>query len=397
MVQKSLAPIPATMSARQRSAVTAAALAGAGAATARFLSDAASSVATTAAAFAITGTATVSGLAPLDPNPPPLIPMLPQTAPRSHAAAKAKAAEASALLQAQSEIGERQAVFSRPTPVQAPDLVTPAGMGPKQLALAPTLSRARDLAARDLEASSFFASRNMVRFSRQLRNMANQDGGTAVEIAAAAAGVGAGSGGVAGARRPGRTGLGRRPLALNSSGSAAAPAAADGGPLASSGWGAAASAEGACCPVSSALAAVAGGGCVSVDLGQAGAGTGRPAEAIARSLAEALHSGDREAQERDVTERRVRAVVAGASVAWAAANLTTLANAVGSVDWTFHHDITFGTKTLLDVLFSWGSLGEVARELAEIGVAVGLGMAQRDSALGSHPHSRSVDDSERRP
>ncbi|KAG2495825.1 hypothetical protein HYH03_006064 [Edaphochlamys debaryana] len=101
---------------------------------------------------------------------------------------------------------------------------------------------------------------------------------------------------------------------------------------------------------------------------------GSLAGVIAHTLTDLLLGPHASACTRHHTQKRVRAVLAGASVAWVAVNVFTVAQALGGVD--FSHDLPNSTKAILDLLFNWPNFGEVARELAEIGMAVSLGMAQ---------------------
>ncbi|KAG2447897.1 hypothetical protein HYH02_007351 [Chlamydomonas schloesseri] len=67
---------------------------------------------------------------------------------------------------------------------------------------------------------------------------------------------------------------------------------------------------------------------------------------------------------------RVRAVVAGASVAWTAVNVAGLAAALLHSD--FGHNPATATKTALDLLLSAPSVAEAAKDLIRIGVVVGM-------------------------
>ncbi|GFR42841.1 hypothetical protein Agub_g3799, partial [Astrephomene gubernaculifera] len=78
---------------------------------------------------------------------------------------------------------------------------------------------------------------------------------------------------------------------------------------------------------------------------------------------------------RGVVRRRVRAVVAGFSIVYAAVNLGDAATALMHAD--FSHDFASSSKAVLDFLATAPSVGGMAADLIHIGVAVGLGMAQR--------------------
>ncbi|KAG2495820.1 hypothetical protein HYH03_006060 [Edaphochlamys debaryana] len=115
-------------------------------------------------------------------------------------------------------------------------------------------------------------------------------------------------------------------------------------------------------------------GAASTALTEKSSVTGSIAGLIAQALTDVLVGPNASACTRHGVGRRVRAVVAGASVAWVAVNVFTVAQALGGVD--FSHDLPNSTKAILDLLFNWPNFGEVACELAEIGMAVSLGMAQ---------------------
>ncbi|GLC58981.1 hypothetical protein PLESTB_001429300 [Pleodorina starrii] len=78
---------------------------------------------------------------------------------------------------------------------------------------------------------------------------------------------------------------------------------------------------------------------------------------------------------RALVRRRVRGVVAGLSVMYTAANIGAAAVALAHAD--FAHDFSSSAKAVLDFMFTAPSVTGIASELLQIGVAVGLGMAQR--------------------
>ncbi|KAG2495815.1 hypothetical protein HYH03_006056 [Edaphochlamys debaryana] len=428
-VDKHLMPHPDPAAPKPHRAAAAVAIAGTAAAASKVAPDVVGGLASTAVALALAGTAT--GLGPADAElispvqPLQRLPTLslfdesPSAVLRAAAMEMHVAPPLAASASAGAAENPRQASVAEEAPVTAmlgltraaqPVLMSsfqrhgveaavaagmvdsmasippplPAGMGPKPLPLTPFLTATppRDAAAA-VEASSFFASRNMVRFSRQLRTMASMDGGVAMALAAAAAG--AGSGGLAATRRsftlaePLRQysggqlldGLVAPPLAASPQAGAAAAGSAGVTSAAS------AAAAGAGVGAGSALlAARAVGAAADVELTPRRSNA--PLELFERTLAEVLAGAGAPPCERLRLRRRVRAIVTGASVAWVAANVLTVGQALGSVD--FSNDLPNSTKAILDLLFNWHSFAEVARDLAEIGMAVSLGWANNSAA-----------------
>ncbi|KAG2430095.1 hypothetical protein HXX76_010194 [Chlamydomonas incerta] len=88
------------------------------------------------------------------------------------------------------------------------------------------------------------------------------------------------------------------------------------------------------------------------------------------ALADMLAGPEAAPSARLLLRSRVRALVAGASVAWTAANVAGLAAALLHSD--FSHNPATATKTALDLLLSAPSVAEAAKDLIRIGVVVGL-------------------------
>ncbi|PNH04265.1 hypothetical protein TSOC_009591 [Tetrabaena socialis] len=73
--------------------------------------------------------------------------------------------------------------------------------------------------------------------------------------------------------------------------------------------------------------------------------------------------------------RRLRATVAGASILLFLVHLAAMSPALAHMD--FEHDFVASTKVLLDLVTSGPSLLENCKDLAQIGFAVTMGIAQR--------------------
>ncbi|PNH04263.1 hypothetical protein TSOC_009593 [Tetrabaena socialis] len=73
--------------------------------------------------------------------------------------------------------------------------------------------------------------------------------------------------------------------------------------------------------------------------------------------------------------RRLRATVAGASILLFLVHLAAMSPALAHID--FEHDFVASTKVLLDLVTSGPSLLENCKDLAQIGFAVTMGIAQR--------------------
>ncbi|PNW78949.1 hypothetical protein CHLRE_09g395547v5 [Chlamydomonas reinhardtii] len=78
--------------------------------------------------------------------------------------------------------------------------------------------------------------------------------------------------------------------------------------------------------------------------------------------------------------QRLRATVAGASVAWFVMNHMALSD--GLVHLDFEHDFVHSAKLMLDLATSGPQVLENCRELMQIGVALTMGMAGRNSSTG---------------
>ncbi|KAG2425215.1 hypothetical protein HYH02_015042 [Chlamydomonas schloesseri] len=103
-------------------------------------------------------------------------------------------------------------------------------------------------------------------------------------------------------------------------------------------------------------------------------GGGGLGHTVAHAVADTLAAGASPSA-RAAVRARVRAVVAGVSVAYAAANLGGCTDALMHVD--FSNDPASACKAVLDFVTTAPSLGTIFADVMQIGVAVGLGVAQR--------------------
>lgn len=101
--------------------------------------------------------------------------------------------------------------------------------------------------------------------------------------------------------------------------------------------------------------------------------------ALAARLAVALAGDSGGAATRRAVRRRVRAIVAGGSVLWLASNLVTLGGALAHADLS--HDAAGGVKAAVELLLNLPGVAEVPKDLAHIGLAVSLGLAQKRQQL----------------
>ncbi|KAG2484499.1 hypothetical protein HYH03_016728 [Edaphochlamys debaryana] len=190
-------------------------------------------------------------------------------------------------------------------------------------------------------------------------------------------------------------GLARRPLGLGNS----SPLRSAGSQPAPSGHSTAAFAAGLAAATGSGVAmgaveelALAGVGAATSSLGLvatapllmtgAGVGFNRLQSLVGRTATNAaadivLGPGACEEQ-RSVLKARLRAVVCGASVAFFVYNTFISHDSLGSID--FQADFATSLKTTLDVITTGPSVLENCRELLQIGLTVGLGVAQRSNS-----------------
>ncbi|KAG2494569.1 hypothetical protein HYH03_007335 [Edaphochlamys debaryana] len=90
---------------------------------------------------------------------------------------------------------------------------------------------------------------------------------------------------------------------------------------------------------------------------------------VAAVLADAIVGGPSPSAKLAV-RRRMRAFIAGASLAWTAVNLATACVALAGLDLSA--DVITSTHTLLDLACNLPDVGEVARELVHVGLAAGV-------------------------